>query len=176
MGFPVSEQRGPAPETVWLEALTLVEGEGHRAALDDAAGVAEAEAGQTMLVDRLRHAQTIDIDLEGARARGRVGRVGRDAVEVAGVDGVWLVPLDRILGVTGLVAALPPEEPRARRPSLAALARAWVGLPVDVLRSEWGPVRGVLRAAFADHLEVQRGEERMAVPVSAVIALRRPGP
>lgn len=178
MDSPHSERSAePWPGLGWLEAIATLEGEAHRAVLDDATELASAERAAVRLVDRLRASRGVVLDLPGARAAGEVTVVGIDAVEVAVArGGAWLVPLAHVLGVSGLQEALPAEGEQERRPSLAAMVRAWLGSQVDVIRRDGPLLRGILRAAGADHLDLAGERGPVAVPLCAVIALRRHAP
>lgn len=199
MPSPVSEHAGrpgPAPDPTldprWHEALARVEAEGHRGVLDDAADIARADIARMRLVDRLAASDEVCLELEGLHARGAVRRLGSDAIEVVGPGGIWLVPLERIVGAwelrpaleaerasawpdaTGLMSpdAAPPTD-GSRSRGFADMARAWLGCIVRVERAGSDALGGLLVASAVDHVEVDCGGRRLAIPLRAVIALHR---
>lgn len=160
----------------WAEALARVEAEGHRGVLDDAADIARADIARMRLADRLAATDQVCLELEGLQARGAVRRLGSDAIELSGGDGVWLVPLERIVGAWDLPPALEAEHAcrfADESMAFASMARAWLGRIVRVERVGAVGVGGVLVASAIDHVEVDCGGRRMAIPLRAVIALRR---
>lgn len=182
MASPTSQPSPPwfPPDLAapWHEALSVIEGEQHRGVLDDAAAIAEAEAGRTALGERIAVSAWVDVELPHARVRGVPAAVGSEAVVLCADDGAtWLVRCSAILGVGGAARSLPPEPPgdgRLARPSMGSLARDWCGLEVVVVRIDGRAIAGTLASVGADHVDVAgAGDELLAVPFASVAALRR---
>ncbi len=159
------------------------------AAGDDvlAAELALAEVAQVDLLDRLRAAGSVVVEVVGHGAvGGRVVEVGRDVVVLRADDAEWAIPLWGMGTLVGLTAlATPPSSPRDRL-GFAAVVREWAadGVPVRLARVGAAPLTGSIDRVGRDHLDLAEhdpGEPRRAdavrrlaaVPLAAVSGLSR---
>lgn len=162
----------------WQDDLAGAGARQHAEVLADAAAIAEAARGRTQLADRLRAGRgVVQVRcLGGVVARGEVGTVAADIIELTDESTSWLLSPDAVTLVTDLPVVLPPHSPvpAPRVPLTWGMAlRPWTDAPIALHLRDATVVRGVLRAVGADHLDVRvRAALEHAVPEHA--ALERP--
>lgn len=161
--------------------------EARDAAEDDAlaAELARAEVAEVTLLDRLRAAARVTIEVvDHGPVVGSVDDVGSDAVFLVADDGDWALPIWGISAVIGLTDASTPPGSALSRRGFAARMRGWQvdALPVRVLRVGAAPLTGTIARVGADHLDLAEhdpgepargGSRRAAIPFSAIGAVNR---
>jgi len=159
------------------------------AASDDAAAedLARAERAQIPLLDRLRAADAIVIDVvDHGPVAGAVIDVGRDVAIIESADGTWAVPAWGMAAVIGAPSTALSAGEIGGRLGLASVARAWARerSVVRVLRRGAAPLDGTIDRVGADHLDLAEHDPGMprtseqvrrsvAVPLRSITALRR---
>lgn len=154
------------PESVWQEALAVLESERHRGVLDDAAAILDAERSLRTLAASLRCADEVTVRLAGGWvASGVVAWAGDDAVVLAG-SRRCLVRIPAVLACRGAAEALVPETAPVEGTFREALP-TWAGQPVAAWLVDGSVEAGALARIGRDHLVLGS----TAVPFSAVAAL-----
>ena len=159
------------------------------AAYDDSAAedLARAERAEIPLLDRLRTAHAIVVDVvDHGPVSGTVSDVGRDVVVIEASDGAWAIAIAGIAGVMGVPESAREAPGVGGRLGLASIVRAWSRerSVVRVYRRGSAPVDGTIDRVGSDHLDLAEhdpgrprlgGEVRrtVVVPFAAISALRR---
>ncbi|MBM3689498.1 MAG: hypothetical protein FJW80_07575 [Actinobacteria bacterium] len=159
------------------------------AVYDDSAAedLARAERAEVPLLDRLRAANAVVIEVAGhGPIEGVVAEVGRDVVVIDASDGTWAIVLGGISAVTGLAEVAERATAVSGRLGLACVARSWSRERAVVRIHRWAsaPLDGTIDRVGADHVDLaehdpgvpRRGEQvrrSVVVPLAAISALRR---
>lgn len=153
--------------------------------IDDASMAQEvihAEWARTSLLERLRAVtDPIDVSVHGLHIiRGRIVDWASDAIVLRDDRSArWLIPLDRLVRVSGLGSLAVRDEQiaevrRSRR--LTAIMRGWCdeGAPVTAYTVDGGILDGVIVRVGADHVDlvIGSGRHREIVPIAAFSAVR----
>lgn len=189
--YPVHVDQ-PSDDDARFDALLpgiAAEMEARDAAGDDvlAADLAMAEVAQVGLLDRVRAAESVAIEVIGhAAVGGTVVGVGRDVVVLRTDDAEWAIPLWGMGAVVGLTAnVVAPAAARDRLPFCAVL-REWSEdqSPVRLARAGAAPLTGTIVRVGRDHLDLAEhdpGEPRhpgsvrriATVPLAAISGASR---
>lgn len=164
------------PESLWAEAAASVQSDLDADTAAEAYEVYRVEQARSRLVDRVGD---VRIQLDGevtlsGRLLPAVAVDGHLALDMTGSQGVGgariaLIALDGILTLAGSRAALRPED-GAELPRLAPLLRAAEGERVELLLRNGSRLAGELVATAVDHVEIDDGRGRLAVPLTAALA------
>ncbi|MFM8240783.1 MAG: hypothetical protein ACKOAW_10785 [Actinomycetota bacterium] len=159
------------------------------AAYDDSAAedLARAERAEIPLLDRLRTAHAIVVDVvDHGPVSGTVSDVGRDVVVIEASDGAWAIAIAGITGVIGVPESAREAPGVGGRLGLASIVRAWSRerSVVRVYRRGSAPVDGTIDRVGSDHLDLAEPDpgrcrlgggvrRTVVVPFAAISALRR---